>query len=387
MQSVITFSLPAIILSIGLFLSMITGLILLLPPKGKILSNRLLGILVLGMGWGILGAAFLYSPYKNISIRLFGLPGFVPFLFGPMLYLYARSYIERDFELNREKLWHFLPSTLVLMIWIIFFFNSEGNKQLLYETIQRGNPSWHIRVIALLLITHVLIYLFITIRLIRNYRIYTLNSAAYTDESRFKWLVATVSIMIIPVMTVIFSFIVFGPPNSPGHLPYPAFGASFMIMTIHLLYLTRPEVFTGFPDSLKIHSETETESAKYTSSPLSKEQKGRYHQQLLEYIEKEKPYLNQELTRDQLAEALGLNSKYLSQVINEIQQQNFMDFINAYRIDEAKKKLIHPAWQHYTVLAIAQEVGFKSRSAFYSAFKKATGQTPSAFKKENIHKA
>ena len=383
MQSLITFNLPAIILSIGIFLSVLTGLILIFPPTGRIISNRLLGVLVLGMGMGILGAAILFSPYREAALRLFGVSGFVSFLYGPLLYLYAQSFIQHDFELTRQKSWHFLPSLLILIIQARLLFFPATDKLWLYETIHNGNPTWQARLGGLLVVIHVLIYLILTIRLIRKYQIYTQNSAAFTDESRFKWLVATVSILIIPVMTVIFSALVFGPPAATGRLPYPAFGACFMVMSIHYLYLTQASVFAGFPDTLKIHADSESEQAKYVSSSLSGEQKRRYHQQLLAYIEQEKPYLKQELTRDQLADALKLNSKYLSQVINELQGQNFMDFINSYRIEEAKTKLLHPAWQHYTILAIAQEVGFKSRSAFYSAFKKATGQTPSAFKQKN----
>ncbi|MEL6843420.1 MAG: helix-turn-helix domain-containing protein, partial [Bacteroidota bacterium] len=60
---------------------------------------------------------------------------------------------------------------------------------------------------------------------------------------------------------------------------------------------------------------------------------------------------------------------------------NFMDFINGYRIEEAQKMLRAPRFGHYTIVAIAQEVGFRSRSAFYAAFKKISGQTPTEYKR------
>ena len=72
---------------------------------------------------------------------------------------------------------------------------------------------------------------------------------------------------------------------------------------------------------------------------------------------------------------------YLSQIINEKLNCNFLDFINGYRIDDAKDKLLDENYEHFTILAIAYEVGFNSKSAFYTAFKKNTNSTPSQYRK------
>lgn len=71
----------------------------------------------------------------------------------------------------------------------------------------------------------------------------------------------------------------------------------------------------------------------------------------------------------------------LSQIINERLKQNFVDFINTYRVEEAKRKLLAPHKSHYSVLAIAEEAGFNSKSSFNSVFKKHARMTPSEFRK------
>jgi len=100
----------------------------------------------------------------------------------------------------------------------------------------------------------------------------------------------------------------------------------------------------------------------------------------------QKLYRNPDLNMTKLAEATDLSNSYLSQIINQVQGQNFFDFINSYRIDEVKALLENPDFGHYTILGIAQEAGFKSKSTFNSVFKKMTGTTPSAYKKSLRHR-
>jgi YesN/AraC family two-component response regulator len=154
-----------------------------------------------------------------------------------------------------------------------------------------------------------------------------------------------------------------------------------MVSVVTVVLIIQPEVFKGIPEELQVEKEEELEPKRYESSSLTSGQKDNFHQKLISHMSSEKPYLNQELTISQLADQLQINSKYLSQIINEKQEQNFMDFINRHRIERAKELLLSPAYQYYTIQAIAEEAGFKSKSAFYTAFKKFTGMTPVAFKK------
>lgn len=98
-----------------------------------------------------------------------------------------------------------------------------------------------------------------------------------------------------------------------------------------------------------------------------------------------KPFLAPELTLDQLALQLSLRPRVLSQVINDRLGQNFYDFINRYRIQEASRLLTNPKDRKITILEVLYEVGFNSKSSFNTLFKKYTGLTPSEFKKKSLH--
>jgi AraC-like DNA-binding protein len=99
----------------------------------------------------------------------------------------------------------------------------------------------------------------------------------------------------------------------------------------------------------------------------------------LEFLmESDKPYLEHELTILKLAGLLETNTKYLSFIINNDYEQNFINYINEFRIEEVKRNLMERN-QNFTIEAIAQNAGFKSKSAFNAAFKKSTGMTPSTY--------
>jgi AraC-like DNA-binding protein len=94
------------------------------------------------------------------------------------------------------------------------------------------------------------------------------------------------------------------------------------------------------------------------------------------FMTREKPYKNADLSVSDLAEMLGTKPHVLSRIINDSYHKNFRDFVNTYRIEEFIRLVNTKEFKHYTFLALAQEVGFNSKSTFNLAFKKMTNQSP-----------
>lgn len=90
------------------------------------------------------------------------------------------------------------------------------------------------------------------------------------------------------------------------------------------------------------------------------------------------------LTLIDLASEININKNYVSSIINEKVQKNFFQFVNEYRINEAKTLLSNKAYDNHSIEGIALTVGFKSKSAFNPAFKNQTGLTPSEFRKKRL---
>ena len=98
-------------------------------------------------------------------------------------------------------------------------------------------------------------------------------------------------------------------------------------------------------------------------------------------VEEGELYKREHLTLSELSTMVGTNSKYLSQSINAKLQCSFVDFVNGYRIEEAKRLMLDETNKSLTLEAIGGLAGFKSKSVFFRAFKKATGMTPNQFLK------
>jgi AraC-like DNA-binding protein len=97
------------------------------------------------------------------------------------------------------------------------------------------------------------------------------------------------------------------------------------------------------------------------------------------FMKNHKPYMNPKLTLNDMADGLQMNAYILSKIINDGFHKNFFDFINSYRIEEFKQLLQSPKYQNYTLLSVAFEVGFNSKTAFNRSFKKLTNDTPSEY--------
>jgi ligand-binding sensor domain-containing protein/AraC-like DNA-binding protein len=123
---------------------------------------------------------------------------------------------------------------------------------------------------------------------------------------------------------------------------------------------------------------------KYRFSKLSDQQSELIVQNIKANMENKKPYLNPDLKLADLADDLNIPPHEISQVINQFLNQNFTDFINHYRVEEVKKRMVDEAYSKYTLMAIAENCGFNSKTSFYRIFKKDTGVTPAEYLKNQF---
>lgn len=118
---------------------------------------------------------------------------------------------------------------------------------------------------------------------------------------------------------------------------------------------------------------------KYRTSSLKGIEEALLYRKLRLLLESEKLYLNPDLTLKRMADKLATNTKYLSQVINHQTGLNFQQFINRYRVEDAKNKIANDQLKHLTLYGIALQCGFKNKSTFYKVFKEITQVTPREF--------
>ncbi len=220
------------------------------------------------------------------------------------------------------------------------------------------------------------IYLFLAFKLLNDHQKRIKNHYSYTQEVDLEW----VKTMLFAYVFLIIGLIV----SNISSLDW----TDYVFYIVLIIFI----VFTGH-NALKQKNIWNEESSQTKSPNLDEETveliQENYSESQLEmfqmlkeklvkFMEEEKPYIDQDLSILKLAKDLGTNTKYLSYVINKEFNQSFINYVNAYRIQDVKSKLKEGNLT-YTIEALSQNAGFKSKSSFNAAFKKYTGKTPSQY--------
>lgn len=155
---------------------------------------------------------------------------------------------------------------------------------------------------------------------------------------------------------------------------------SAFIILIGYYGLKQKEIFIQYPNR---NTEYITDSkTKYAGIFIKDADIEQYVIKLRHFMTAEKPYLDSNISLPELANMLDIPSHHLSRIINEQFGANFFDFINQYRIEEVKARIGNPEYQNLSLLGIAFDSGFNTKSAFNRVFKKMTGFTPSEYRKQ-----
>jgi AraC-like DNA-binding protein len=115
---------------------------------------------------------------------------------------------------------------------------------------------------------------------------------------------------------------------------------------------------------------------------LDKSTTTKYKAKLLHHIEENEPYLDPSLSLRSLAEQIDVHPNQLSWLLNENLDQSFNEFINTYRVEAFKRLAKDPANAHLTLIGLAYDSGFNSKTVFNTYFKKQTGFTPKQYLKD-----
>jgi len=299
---------------------------------------------------------------------------------GPLTYLYVRACTQKGFKMRPVLCLHFLPLALEVLFLQLPFFLQNGTEKYDYfiELIKVGETR-ESQIGFLLRSAHFIIYYALSVHLVIKYKKHIVNFTSAVDNAFHSWILVFISIHALPPFSVIIGFT----SSNFGKYTLMIILLCFLLFSfaVFIAIMVKPELFHSFPHQMPLPNSAEEKTQKYESSNLLEDKKEIFLEKLVNYVEKEQPYLSPELTLTDLAEQIQIPSHYLSQVINEKLNCNFLDFINGYRIEAAKKMLLNDKSRQFTILSIAYDAGFNSKSTFYSAFKKQTGTTPSGFRK------
>ncbi len=354
--------------SVGVFLT----LVIIGKKKADRSVKVILALLLSFLSLAIISTIGYSEENVSRAYILFGPCGPCLLVIGPLVYFYIKALIDRNFTIKKSYIFHFMPF-IVNMLYSLsmsyIFRERFGEIAQNPDTIQYYISMGFVG----LRLPHLTFYLISATVLLRNYRRSIVKSIPDAEQNKLGWL----GFLIIAFSTLIVNNIL----CSFMHRLVSNFAEQYIYiynswMTILLIFLgykglVQPDIFSS--------NGTNGLNEKYKNSPLTKELSEKYLKKLLDCMKDERPFTDSALTLSSLAERLSIPARYLSQIINENLDQNFLDFVNRYRVEEAKKQLISEENKNYTILGIAFDVGFNSKSTFNTVFKKYTSMSPSQY--------
>ncbi|WP_316762192.1 helix-turn-helix domain-containing protein [Pedobacter aquatilis] len=351
------------------------------------------------MSWLFLVGLQLFFYCDALSNRpflnsFFGLIAFsIPLLSAPVLYQYiAMVSLGRKIEIGRFAIYIF-PWIIYLIGILSLKFSNPGA-----IFMQFGFPHFRAESSPLLICFFTApiavvpgIYALMGLVLLMKYQKTLPDRYSYTERISLdwlKWLTTSIPILFI----LVFVFIRFGSHHlisSDEIFLYVGIVISLYVFMFSYFSLRQNIwLLAAVPDSHDEEGMTEIyKEVPYKKSGLDSVKVDDIFHALLAYMHDVKPFLRDDLSLSQLAKELSVNPNQLSQVINQRSGGNFFSFVNGYRVEEVKKKLMDPSFSHLSILGIAMDSGFRSKSAFNRIFSQQVGMEPGQYKKMSTDKS
>ncbi len=383
----------------GIVLAFFLGL-LLLGKKGKTAADFLLS------GWLFWIGLHLAVYYLFLSGKIFDYPALLglgipmPLAHPILLFLYTSTLCHG--ELPRRWWWHFAPVLAAYLYMVPFNLRPAEEKIWVFQ--HRGaGYEWFMLTISIAIYLWGIVYTVAAYRLLQRHRRVIAGLFSSQERINLQWLRNLIYGLAVIWIAVL------------ANVDQAVYGAAvLLVLFIGYFGIRQGGIFTsppalelarsGFdasgillpaapPAAPALHfseklppADRQTDEAappvekkKYEKSGLNAEGAEALHRRLQHLMHTEGLFRESELSLTDLAERLDTHPNYLSQIINEKEGKNFYDYVNSMRVEEFLKMAADPQNRRFTLLALALECGFNSKSAFNRCFKKATGQAPTEF--------
>lgn len=392
-------SLGFLLLIVGA-ISLLLVIILLLKPRPTsyyffagelaIISYSILLLAAIQTKW-ILEVPFIFQTGSPLH-----------YLVGPLTYFFILTSLKPGYKFSAIDLLHFLPATLHLAESLPFYFTSNEEKRILllsaYESAGVLNSKFGSQVLSyfqhlFLKCNSIIIYSILGFRLIYNNFKNSMASFRNTNMIIYQWATLDVALKFLVGAGGVVKSIYWSNQITGVEIFFSAtlifdslVGFGFILLNPKILEGVRPYQLNTSVEEIKIRDEKlnqkleagETDSQTETIK-IKDEKKVITDYTLIEtFFQSEKPFLNENLSREMMAESLAMNTRRITSAIKHGSNLSFTDYINRYRIHYLEQKATQsPDWKKYSLDAIANEIGFSNRITFYHAVKRHKNITPS----------
>jgi AraC-like DNA-binding protein len=374
---------------------LLTGV--LLAQRRNLTANRLLAALMAAFTIYLASEVYYSAGIVRIFPHFFGVSYQTPWIFGPLVYLYAVAASDRSWRFRPKTLLHFVPVTISVLATSPYYFMSGPEKLALLDRMLAGDIPRQLAIIDPFKYVSGIAYTAATVVYLSRHRRRIENSYSNTTRVNLTWLLTlSASSGMIWLLATTLRITDVGGRVRDEHI---SLAMAVLVYTIGYMGLRQAEVFRyetaewPVPESPRaaapspgaappplVPEVARKTSARYERSGLGDEEASRMKASLLAIMESQGPWRDSDLTLADLAAQLGTTPHKLSELLNTEIGQTFYDFVNGYRVREVQRRIKAGEARVLKMLALAMDAGFASKSTFNQALKKHTDQTPSDFR-------
>ncbi len=366
---------------IGIFIAIFLSLLLLIK-KNKSQADRILVIWLIFISINQVLRYFGVSEYIYEYPHLLGVELALPILHGVLLYFYVVEITGSPIRNNGIVLLHLTPTIIVTLLTIPFYQLTGEEKIFVYQNEGKGF-EWYVIIQSSVIAISGIAYSIWSLIIIKRHQKKIKDRFSNTDKKELEWLkylsIGNGSIFLISVFfsnDVIYTAVVI----------LVLFIGFFGINQLNVFYSPiNPEeieddiLFKNKKENKEVITPSKTSTGKYEKSGLNEEMASNIYSNLNRLVNENAIYKNEELTLVELSRQLKVHPNHLSQVINEMEGKNFYNYVNSLRINEFIKLASLPENKKYTMISLAYDCGFSTKSTFNKHFKLVTGKTPTEF--------
>lgn len=352
--------------------------LLLITKKSKEITDYILVFLLMVVAVPLFIYYFKYDEISKLVATTETMPSFMYFInvpiimtFTPSIFLYIKAALNKSPNFLVKNIGHFSP---ILIFAVLTFLLVD------FKSLPKDNYNFFDNKINLifliftpLTIVLAIYYIYKSFRMLRKYAKTIRANYSFIEDIDLNWLRILLIIVAITWMLLLPLALIMGRVSDVLTV--------YKIVLIGITLLIFIVAFFGFKQTnifFNINNDIDKEKPQEEKTNSEKKDFNDEVKILLNYMQESKPFLENRLTIAQLAKKLDWQPHQLSKILNENLNKNFYEFVNEYRVEEFKKQL--EINNNYTIIAIAYECGFNSKSSFNRIFKEFTGKTPSQFK-------
>ncbi|GEP98301.1 helix-turn-helix domain-containing protein [Chitinophaga cymbidii] len=361
----------SLVVLLGALQALFFGIYLLFSRSPNKLQQRSLAIFILILSYNGFETLNWSSGLTSLVYVFSFFPFVLVFGLGPALYLYYRSFRSSDPVRHPRYyylvIWVLLAFRAVLVVlWVMYAQSGRSLAGLIEIDNKYGMIAEPLSVASYV------IYYILAAGVYRKLR----RELAGDDASLvLRWLGTL--LIVTGIFALVWLVTVFSP-----YVTGIWDGRQYYVIEVLLVIFIYWIGFAGYHRTKVIYVAQQKKTQSYFDN-LSKDEIDGSLAALQKAMEQDKLYLDPDLNISALAAQTGINAKTLSSVLNQRLNKGFNEYVNAYRVEAVKSKILNPANSHLTITGIAFECGFNSQPTFQRAFKAATGMTPKEFQSKH----